>query len=494
MQKYVNNYKTTLYAAINDTQTSIQVPYSTEFDDLAALSGGDFYLLTISDSTNKEIIKVTAVGAGPIRTLTVERDVSETAHGSFSFSAGSKVEMYITAESMNALSQMASSIAYPPNLTANTQTFLNPGDYPGSPSTLNIPFSPLVVQQINVETSTPELTVNVTAASSPSWGESIINLYRSNATWDWPTFTVNGNPVGNFMGQPPESGVYFAQVVCRKTPGSGYLSSYTVSLEWVTKAEAGAGDSDYLGPFGATNLDHGLILSGSTLAINPLTQGYLHSAAFQSGATLNISTVGGSFTSVREVIVSIENAGGWPAILLQGSPVTPAGQAPNAEASVLLRVIMRPGAAWYAEWLTSGTAGLTPFTSERIDEPLTVPSYGSGFASTLTINYSGGSSVPTSRMARFVDSASIDFVFTGVSDDAAWSGVREFFVILYATTTHIPTIKHNGVTITPSGSAPAIIPPPVFPATVGPPAGMLKVTAMIYDGWKKVKAEWVVFQ
>lgn len=481
MQRFLNNYETTLALGINDTVNAIHVYPSTAFDDVSTLTGGDYYLLTISDGTNIEIVKVTEVSEGPINILTVERDVSASGHGAFAFAAGASVKMSVVAETLQALNEVLLNADYPPNYTVNVQTRSTAG-------TVAVPFTPLVIQQVNIDVASG-VTLNVTPGAT--WGECIITLYRTNLSHSWPSLTYNGTAVP-VAGDPPGSGNYNAKLLCRSEPGSGSLPNPFVTFEWVTRDVAAS--ASYQSAFGTDPVSHGLIYAGNTLVINPLSSGMYHSASFQSGTTLDIfpSPPG---TKLIEVFVKCENAGGFPAVRLFGGSITPAGGVP-ASGTKLLHVII-DGNSFnnsYAEWLAYNTVLSLPFTSERIIEHLNMPTYGAGFASTLTINYSGGPGVETSRMARFVSGASIDFVYTGVADDAAWSGVRELFVVIYATTTAMPTVKHNGVTITPSGTAPAIIPPPVFPATVGPPAGMLKATIMMYEGWKKIKAEWVVFQ
>lgn len=344
MQLFLNNYETTLHTGISDTATTIVVYPSNIFDDVVALTGGDYYLLTISDGTNIEIVKCTGVSiSGPTNILTVERDVSATSHGAFAFAAGSNVKMSVVAETLSALNEVLLGADYPPNLTVNTQTFLNPGDYPGSPSTLNIPFSPLVVQQINVDTSTPALTVNITAASSPLWGESIINLYRSNATWNWPTFTINGNPVGHFMGSPPASGQYFGQIVCRKTPGSGYLGAYMVSLEWVTKAPAAAPVSGGYPPTYTlvqyTQSADGAVLNldFDPLIVNRLNITGAGSKSINVNPTWGLGDYGEMSILVRKTNSSFE----WPSLTYNGDTFPVIGTPPVGTFGNMARIVCR---------------------------------------------------------------------------------------------------------------------------------------------------------
>ena len=341
MQKFVNNYKTTLYTGINNSQLSMEVPYSTEFDDLATLSGSDYYLLTISDATHKEIVKVTAVGAGPIRTLTITRDASNTGHGSFAFAAGSKVEMNVTAEAMNTLSQAVSNVAYPPNYTVNVQTKSSAG-------TVNVPFTPLVIQQVNVDVASGVI-LNVTPGST--FGECVITLYRTNLSHAWPTLKYNGNVVP-VAGDPPGSSDYNAKLLCRSEPGSGYLPNPFVTFEWITRAVAAS--ASYQSPFGTSAVNHGITYTGNSLVINPSTTGNYHSGKFQSGTYLDVFPNPWP-TVLTEFIFYSEGLSGIPTIRFMGAAVTVMGTAPTAGASWVLRGTIIDGYIGVFEWLKIST-------------------------------------------------------------------------------------------------------------------------------------------
>jgi hypothetical protein len=164
----------------------------------------------------------------------------------------------------------------------------------------------------------------------------------------------------------------------------------------------------------------------------------------------------------------------------------------------MLRVVLQPGGSRFAEWLTGTVSGtLTgslslPFSTERIIDTVAVPNYGTGYSATMEVDYIGDTTAsPSSRIARFLAGSIINFKAHGFSnsDNSAWSGVREMFVIIHANSTTIPIIQHDLVTITPSGTPPSVASPDPF----GHPRGMLKVTLMIYGGYRRIKAEWVVF-
>lgn len=478
MQRFLNNYETTLHAAINDTITSIQVYPSTAFDDVAALTGGDYYLLTISDGTNIEIVKATAVSVGPIHIITVERDVSSSGHGSFSFAAGASVKMSVVAETLQALNEQLMNADYPPNYTVNVQTRSTAG-------TVAVPFTPLVIQQVNIDVASG-VTLNVTPGAT--WGECIITLYRTNLSHAWPALTYNGNVVP-VAGDPPGSGNYNAKLLCRSEPGAGYLPNPFVTFEWITRAVAAS--ASYQSPFGTAAVDQGLIYTGNTLTINPATQGPYHKAAFQNGTTLNIAP-STPVTNLMEVFIGCEPAGGWPTIQLFGSTVTPRGAAPSGSATILLHVVIRATGSAFAEWLTFDSAALLPFSTASIYTPVSLPVFSSG--QTMTVNYQNGASTPTTQWAKFESGSSINFYNPGYAGDSAWSGIREFFIIIHALTTAMPTVKLNGATVTPAGTAPGIIPPPTFGVPLSAPAGMLKATIMLADGFHRIRAEWVLFQ
>lgn len=91
---YVNNFSTTLSAAIVSTgATSITITSAT---GLPTLSTGEYYLLTIDDSTNREIVKVTSRSG---TTLTIVRAQEGTTANTFV--NGTAIEMRDTAASYN---------------------------------------------------------------------------------------------------------------------------------------------------------------------------------------------------------------------------------------------------------------------------------------------------------------------------------------------------------------------------------------------------------
>ena len=87
--KFTNNAATTLAAGINSSVTSIAVTDGSVFP---AITGGDHFYVTFDDSTNKEIVKVTARSGN---TLTAVRGQDDTT--ARAFSSGDKAELRIVA-------------------------------------------------------------------------------------------------------------------------------------------------------------------------------------------------------------------------------------------------------------------------------------------------------------------------------------------------------------------------------------------------------------
>lgn len=95
-QLFSNNASTTLSAGISNAVTTIAVVDGSLFQ---SPTGGDFELLTITDGTNWEVVKVTARATN---TLTVVRGFEGTAQ---SWNSGAKVEGRVTKATLNRLMQ-----------------------------------------------------------------------------------------------------------------------------------------------------------------------------------------------------------------------------------------------------------------------------------------------------------------------------------------------------------------------------------------------------
>jgi hypothetical protein len=96
---FINNYATTTTSALSSSDTSVSVA-----DALPALTGSNYYLLTFfyvdnGVETNREIVKVTAVGSN--NTLTIARGQENT--NSYAWAAGSRVELRVTSAPLNDL-------------------------------------------------------------------------------------------------------------------------------------------------------------------------------------------------------------------------------------------------------------------------------------------------------------------------------------------------------------------------------------------------------
>lgn len=96
-QHFSNNAQTTLTTALTSAATSVVVSDGSIF---SSPSGGAYELLTITDGTNIEIVKMTARSGN---TLTVVRE-QESTTAPTSFAVGSSVSAYLTAGTLDRLS------------------------------------------------------------------------------------------------------------------------------------------------------------------------------------------------------------------------------------------------------------------------------------------------------------------------------------------------------------------------------------------------------
>ena len=95
---FKNNANTVLASDITSTATSISVLNGSVFPSLSA---GEYFLCTLDDDTNNEIIKVTAISGN---TLTVERAQEGTTARAFSTS--DTIESRVTAGIMELFPQL----------------------------------------------------------------------------------------------------------------------------------------------------------------------------------------------------------------------------------------------------------------------------------------------------------------------------------------------------------------------------------------------------
>ena len=110
--KFTNNAATTLAANINSSATSISVTDGSVFP---TITGSDHFYVTFDDTTNKEIVKVTARSSN---TLTVVRGQDNTT--ARAFSSGDKAELRIVAALLEDVKTEVTS-------TLNVDTFTSDG-------------------------------------------------------------------------------------------------------------------------------------------------------------------------------------------------------------------------------------------------------------------------------------------------------------------------------------------------------------------------------
>ena len=162
--KFTNNAATTLAAGINSSVTSIAVTDGSVFP---TITGSDHFYVTFDDTTNKEIVKVTARSGN---TLTVVRGHDNTT--ARAFNSGDKAELRvvaalledITTEVTSTLSvdtftgdgtTTAFTLSQAPSSEDNLIVFIegayqNPGDFVLSGTTLTLDEAPVVDRNIIV--------------------------------------------------------------------------------------------------------------------------------------------------------------------------------------------------------------------------------------------------------------------------------------------------------------------------------------------------------
>ena len=160
--KFTNNAATTLAAGINSSATSISVTDGSVFP---SLSSGEHFYVTFDDTTNTEIVKVTARSSN---TLTVVRGQDNTT--ARAFSSGDKAELRVVAALLEDVktevtstlsvdtftgddSATAFTLSQAPSSEDNLIVFIegvyqNPGDFTLSGTTLTLDTAPLVGRKI----------------------------------------------------------------------------------------------------------------------------------------------------------------------------------------------------------------------------------------------------------------------------------------------------------------------------------------------------------
>jgi hypothetical protein len=162
--KFTNNAATTLAAGINSSVTSIAVTDGSVFP---TITGSDHFYVTFDDTTNKEIVKVTARSGN---TLTVVRGHDNTT--ARAFSSGDKAELRIVAALLDDVKTDVSSTLTVDTFTGNGSAtaftlsvapasednlivfiegvYQNPGDFTLSGTTLTLDVAPANSRKIIV--------------------------------------------------------------------------------------------------------------------------------------------------------------------------------------------------------------------------------------------------------------------------------------------------------------------------------------------------------
>lgn len=117
LKKHSNNISTTLNGSITNVQTTITVNDAT---GLPAISGSEYYALTIDDGTNIEIVHVTDDASSP--TLTVTRGQEGTS--GTAFADADKVQLRVTADDVDRKQQEIDGLSIPTATVATNDKVL----------------------------------------------------------------------------------------------------------------------------------------------------------------------------------------------------------------------------------------------------------------------------------------------------------------------------------------------------------------------------------
>lgn len=116
MQRFINNWSTTLIQSATVSDIGIHVDVNEANKLLPGFQQGDYYLLTLDDGPNIEVVKVVAIHSG---VLSINRAQEGTiARG---WNTETKVEMRITARALGKFETMIDRV-----LTANGEVLVSP--------------------------------------------------------------------------------------------------------------------------------------------------------------------------------------------------------------------------------------------------------------------------------------------------------------------------------------------------------------------------------
>ncbi len=91
MQKFINNWSTTLTQSITASDTTIHIDTNAASQLAIGFQQGDYYLLTFDDGVNVEIVRVISINSNQ---LVAERGQEDT--NSYGWSLGNIIAMRIT--------------------------------------------------------------------------------------------------------------------------------------------------------------------------------------------------------------------------------------------------------------------------------------------------------------------------------------------------------------------------------------------------------------
>lgn len=206
-QLFINNAASTLASGITDIATSLTVANGALFP---APTGGDYFMLTLTQATSEtswEVVKVTARAADVLTVVRAQEGTTAAAWGS-----GSKAELRVTAESLNGLAvatqtHAATDKAAPVDadeipLSDSAATWgLKKLTWANLKATLKAYFDTLYPAP-NADTTgtaakanalnSATTVVNVSSATAPTSGQVLTATSGTAATWQAPSNTFSG--------------------------------------------------------------------------------------------------------------------------------------------------------------------------------------------------------------------------------------------------------------------------------------------------------------
>jgi len=337
-QQFLNNYSVVLVAPVGANDSTIDVSNALP---IPALSGGDYYVLTLKNGNAVENVKVTTVDAQTgYNRLTVVRgvDVASNGNGQAFAVAGTSVFCSISKEYLD---ELYAKLA-PLNPDFEHQVIFDTG-------TVSITLDPSKLIQIDLYVTGVDIDIACAGAVSK---RAVFLLYRNNQSDPWPTIKIN-NSVATIDGSAPEIGAgYRAVLLVEYFPGTSYAAGGFTHCRWEQLANQSAHASGGGGasPFSTSVIYHGILYSGTTLHIPTDGSEPAHTVTAQANSVIDFDSNPNASTFCCEVFISVELYSTPPTIKYVGGTVTVSGSAPPNGGVGLIRALFIGGTP-YIQWI-----------------------------------------------------------------------------------------------------------------------------------------------